>query len=98
LLVRIFFFVAQSAKFFPEFNIRLDDKNSELHYFFFLHQHVNVTVLNLQTPKGECAIVLNMQTVKSEYELLLQIIKSECEIVINIQTPKCEYDLNLQTL
>ena len=27
--VRIFFFVAQSAKFFPVFNIRLYDKNSE---------------------------------------------------------------------
>jgi hypothetical protein len=44
LLVRIFFFVAQSAKFFPEFNIRLDDKNSELHYFFFLHQNQNISI------------------------------------------------------
>ena len=34
--VRIFFFVAQSAKvFFPEFNIGLYDKNSESDYFFF---------------------------------------------------------------
>ena len=34
--VRIFFYlVAQSAIFFPEFNIRLYDKNSELDYFFF---------------------------------------------------------------
>jgi len=34
--VRIFiFFVAQSAIFFPEFNIRLYDKNSESDYFFF---------------------------------------------------------------
>ena len=28
------FFVAQSANFFPEFNIRLYDKNSESDYFF----------------------------------------------------------------
>ena len=34
--VRIFIhFVAQSANFFPEFNIRLYDKNSESDYFFF---------------------------------------------------------------
>ena len=34
--VRIFiFFVAQSAKFFAVFNIRLYDKNSESDYFFF---------------------------------------------------------------
>ena len=32
--VRIFFFVAPSAIFFPEFNIRLYDKNSESDYFF----------------------------------------------------------------
>jgi hypothetical protein len=30
-----FFFVAQSANFFPEFNIRLYDKKSESDYFFF---------------------------------------------------------------
>jgi hypothetical protein len=34
--VRIFiFFVGQSAIFFPEFNIRLYDKNSESDYLFF---------------------------------------------------------------
>ena len=34
--VRIFiFFVTESATFFPEFNIRLYDKNSESDYFFF---------------------------------------------------------------
>ena len=35
--VRIFFFffVAQSEIFFPEFNIRLYDKNSETYYLFF---------------------------------------------------------------
>ena len=31
----LFFFVAQSANFFPEFNIRLYDKNSESNFFFF---------------------------------------------------------------
>ena len=34
--VRIFIFlVVQSANIFPEFNIRLYDKNSESDYFFF---------------------------------------------------------------
>ena len=34
--VRIFiFFVVRSANFFPEFNIRLYDKNSESDYYFF---------------------------------------------------------------
>ena len=36
------FFVAQSAIFFPEFNIMLYDKNSESNYFFFLHQNQNI--------------------------------------------------------
>ena len=31
----LFFFVAQSEFFFPEFNIRLYDKNSETYYLFF---------------------------------------------------------------
>ena len=48
--VRIFFFfVGQSATFFPEFNIRLYDKNSESDYFcfpppkseYFFRQHKN---------------------------------------------------------
>jgi hypothetical protein len=34
--VRIFFFLSRKAQiFFPEFNIRLYDKNFESHYFFF---------------------------------------------------------------
>ena len=34
--VRIFFFLSRKAQiFFPEFNIRLYDKNSESDYFFF---------------------------------------------------------------
>ena len=28
--------------FFPEFNIRIYDKNSESDYFFFLHQNQNI--------------------------------------------------------
>ena len=36
------FFVVQTANFFPEFNIRLNDKNSESDYFFFLHQNQNI--------------------------------------------------------
>ena len=46
--VRIFiFFVGQSAIFFPEFNIRLYDKNSESDYFFFLHQNQNIFLTTL---------------------------------------------------
>ena len=46
--VRIFiFFVAQSANFFPEFNFRLYDKNSESDYFFFLHQNQNIFFSNI---------------------------------------------------
>ena len=46
--VRIFiFYVAPSAKFFPEFNIRLYDKNSESYYFFFLHQNQNIFFSNI---------------------------------------------------
>jgi hypothetical protein len=33
--------------FFPEFNIRLYDKNSESHYFFFLHQNQNIFFSNI---------------------------------------------------
>jgi hypothetical protein len=35
-----FFFL--SVIFFPEFNIRLYDKNSESDFFFFLHQNQNI--------------------------------------------------------
>jgi hypothetical protein len=45
--VGIFFFVAQSAKFFPEFNSRLYDKNSESDYFFFLRQNQNIFFSNI---------------------------------------------------
>ena len=31
----LFFFVARSSNFFPEFNIRLYDNNSESDYYFF---------------------------------------------------------------
>ena len=43
----LIFFVAQSAKFFPQFNIRLYDKNSESFYFFFLHQNQNIFFSNI---------------------------------------------------
>ena len=42
------FFVAQSAIFFPELNIRLYDKNSESDFFFFfLHQNQNIFFSNI---------------------------------------------------
>jgi hypothetical protein len=33
--------------FFPEFNIRLYDKNSESDFFFFLHQNQNIFFSNI---------------------------------------------------
>jgi hypothetical protein len=41
------FYVAQSAIFFPEYNIRLYDKNSESDFFFFLHQNQNIFFSNI---------------------------------------------------
>ena len=45
---RICFFVAPSAEFFQEFNIRLYDKNSESVYFFVLHQNQNIFFSNIR--------------------------------------------------
>ena len=46
--VRIFIFLSHKARiFFPEFNIRLYDKNSESDYFFFLHQNQNIFFSNI---------------------------------------------------
>ena len=46
--VRIFIFLSRKAGiFFPEFNIRLYDKNSESIYFFFLHQYQNIFSSNI---------------------------------------------------
>ena len=44
------FFLLRSRKaqiFFPEYNIRLYDKNSESDYFFFLHQNQNIFFSNI---------------------------------------------------
>ena len=41
-------FLSREAQiFFPEFNIRLYDKNSESDYFFFLHQNQNIFFSNI---------------------------------------------------
>ena len=48
--VQNFFFgqnKSQNIYFFPEFNIRLCDKNSESDYFFFLHQNQNILFSNI---------------------------------------------------
>ena len=42
-----FFRTTQVRIFFPEFNIRLYDKNSESDYFFFLHQNQNIFFSNI---------------------------------------------------
>ena len=42
------FFLSRKARnFFPEFNIRLYDKNSESDYFFSLHQNQNIFISNI---------------------------------------------------
>ena len=38
----LFFLSRKARNFFKNFNIRLYDKNSEAHYFFFLHQNQNI--------------------------------------------------------
>jgi hypothetical protein len=46
--VIIFIFLSSKARnFFPEFNIRLYDKNSESDYFFSLHQNQNIFFSNI---------------------------------------------------
>jgi hypothetical protein len=46
--VRIFFFLSRKAQFFfPEFNIRLYDTNSESDFFFVLHQNQNIFFSNI---------------------------------------------------
>ena len=43
----LFLLSGKARIFFPEFNIRLYDKNSESDYFFFLHQHQNIFFSNI---------------------------------------------------
>ena len=42
----LFFLLREARIFFPEFNIRLYDKNFESDYFFFLHQNQNIFFSN----------------------------------------------------
>ena len=46
-LEHLLFLSRQARIFFPEFNIRLYDKNSESNYFFFLHQNQNIFFSNI---------------------------------------------------
>jgi hypothetical protein len=43
----LFFLLRKARIFFPEFNIRLYDKNSESDNFFFLHQNQNIFFSNI---------------------------------------------------
>jgi hypothetical protein len=46
--VRIFIYLSREARnLFPEFNIRLYDKNYESDYFSFLHQNQNIRIENI---------------------------------------------------
>ena len=56
-----YFFLSRKARiFFPEFNIRLYDKNSQSDYFFFLHQNQNIFFNNI----GNQNIFLEKKTFK----------------------------------
>ena len=46
-LAYLFFLSRKARIFFPKFNIRLYDKNSESDYFFFLHQNQNIFFSNI---------------------------------------------------
>ena len=43
----LFILWREARNFFPEFNIRLHDKNSESDFFFFLHQNQNIFFSNI---------------------------------------------------
>jgi hypothetical protein len=45
--LEFFFFFPKREFFFPEFNIRLYDKNSKSDYFFSLHQNQNTFFSNI---------------------------------------------------
>ena len=48
-----YFFLSGKARiFFPEFNVRLYDKNSESDYFFFLHENQNIFFSNIGNQNG----------------------------------------------
>ena len=46
----LFFLSCKVQFFFPEFHIRLYDKNSESEFFFFLHQNQNISINVWQGP------------------------------------------------
>jgi hypothetical protein len=43
----LFYLSREARNFYPEFNIRLYDKNSESDFFFFLHQNQNIFFSNI---------------------------------------------------
>jgi hypothetical protein len=51
--------------FFPEFHIRLYDKNFESDYFFFLHQNQNIFFSNI----GNQNIFLEKKTINPPFKL-----------------------------
>jgi hypothetical protein len=76
------FFLSRKARFFfPEFNIRLYDKNSELK-FFFLHQNQNMLKTELQNLS-----IMQRYDIEDEVHFLLQcpsLQKERWEIINNI--------------
>jgi hypothetical protein len=65
--------------FFPEFNIRLYDKNSESDYFFFLHQNQNIFFSNM----GNKNIFLEKNH-KPPFKLNGRSLKTKCVVKIHL--------------
>ena len=53
------------TNYFPEYNIRLYDKNTESDYFFFLHQNQNILFNNI----GNQNIFLEKKTITLEVSI-----------------------------
>ena len=57
----LFFLSRKSQFFFPEFNIRLYDKNSWIRFFFFLHQNQNIFLEKKPYPPFKLNMVVPLE-------------------------------------
>jgi hypothetical protein len=65
------YFVAQSAIFFPEFNIRLYVKNSESDFFCFLHRNQNIFFSNIVKLIGSIFYYLYLQYILMRKDIVI---------------------------
>jgi hypothetical protein len=70
----LFFLSREAQFFFPEFKIRLYDKNSESDYFFFLHQNQNIFFSNI----GNQNIFLEKKTITPPFKLNGRSLRPSC--------------------